>query len=124
MDPELRRIIAVEAHRRRTGRCPVLIHSLGTGESFDIEPRPDGFVDISSGRRVRSEADRIHLPADGLAVDIRFDDDIAFSGFDPASHERFSGRAGGGSSVTIYDGEEVGYFQYAVVDAEAGREER
>jgi hypothetical protein len=115
MQPEIRRIIAVDAHRRRIGRCPTLVHSLGTGESFAIEPTPDGFVDVQSGLRVRSEAARIVLPGDGAAIDIALDDDIAFSGYDPASGERFTGRAGGGSSVTVYDDRHADYFQYAVV---------
>jgi hypothetical protein len=41
--------------------------------------------------------------------------DVTFSGFDPGSGERFTGRAGGGSSVTIYDSRQENYFQYAVV---------
>ena len=34
MTATTRRIIAIEAHRRRTGHCPTLIHALGTGETF------------------------------------------------------------------------------------------
>ncbi len=30
------------------------------------------------------------------------------------NHESFSGRAGGGASVTLYDREQSNYFQYAV----------
>ena len=116
MQPEIRRIIAVEAHRRRTGRCPTLVHSLGTGESFDIEPTQDGFMDVQSGLRVRSDATRILLPGDGEAIDLVLSDDVAFAGYDPTSRERFTGRAGGGSSVTIYDSERGDYFQYAVAD--------
>jgi hypothetical protein len=36
------------------------------------------------------------------------------------SNEFFSGRAGGGASVTVYDGQRIDYFQYAVV-VEDGR---
>jgi hypothetical protein len=111
---DVRRIIAVEAHRRRSGRCPVLVHSLGTGESFDIRPTPDGFVDIASGVAVRVSGERLLLSDDRRAVDLHLSGDIAFDGYDHISNERFSGRAGGGASVTIYDSEQVNYFQYAV----------
>ena len=39
-----------------------------------------------------------------------------FSGRDASSGEYFSGRCGGGASVTIYDATGVDYFQYAVAD--------
>lgn len=115
MQAEVRRIIAVEAHRRRSGRCPVLLHSLGTGESFDIQPTSDGFVDLASGVAVRVSGDKILLPGNQRTIDFRFTGDVAFDGYDHASNETFSGRAGGGASVTVYDGERVNYFQYAVV---------
>ena len=115
MQPEIRRIIAVDAHRRRTGHCPTMIHSLGTGESFAIEATTEGFIDVASGTRVRSDASRILLPGDSAVIDIVFDDDIAFSGHDRTSGENFTGRSGGGSTVTIYDDQRVGYFQYAIV---------
>jgi hypothetical protein len=114
MPPEIRRIIAVEAHRRRTGRCPAMIHSLGTGESFAIAVGPDGFTDTETGLRVRVAPGRIVLPG-APAIELTLDDDVGFSGFDPGSGERFSGRAGGGSSVTVYDGRQEHFFQYAVV---------
>jgi hypothetical protein len=114
MQKDVRRIIAVEAHRRRSGRCPVLIHSLGTGESFDIRPMADGFVDLASGVTVRVDGERLLLPDDDSAVDLHLNGDVAFDGYDHISNERFSGRAGGGASVTIYDNGRVNYFQYAV----------
>ena len=49
----LRRIVMVEAHRRRSGRCPLRVHSLGTGETFEIKPAADGFYDVASGTTVR-----------------------------------------------------------------------
>jgi hypothetical protein len=114
MQSDIRRIVAVEAHRRRTGHCPRMIHSLGTGESFTIEPSFDGFTDVETGLRVRADADGIRMP--GMApIAITLREDVGFSGFDPGSGERFSGRAGGGSSVTIYDSRQDDYFQYAVV---------
>ncbi len=116
MQPEIRRIIAIDAHRRRTGRCPTMLHSLGTGESFAIEVTPEGFVDVASGARVRTNATHILLPGNGAVIDIVFDDDITFSGRDSASGEKFTGRASGGSSVTIYDDHRADYFQYAVVE--------
>lgn len=114
MQADVRRIIAVEAHRRRSGRCPVLVHSLGTGESFDIQPRPDGFLDVASGVAVRISGDRLLLPDDRRTIDLHLTGDIAFDGYDHTSDERFSGRAGGGASVTIYDSDRTNYFQYAV----------
>lgn len=115
MSPEVRRIVAVEAHRRKAGACPVLIHSLGTGESFDIRPTADGFVDVETGLNVRVSDDHILLPDTRQTVDLHFTGDVAFDGYDHSSNEHFSGRAGGGASVTIYDSRRVDYFQYAVV---------
>lgn len=115
MQPEMRRIVAVEAHRRKSGRCPVQIHSLGTGETFDIRPTEDGFVDMTSGLMVRVSEGQILLPEIRETIDIRFTGDVAFDGFDHSSNEPFSGRAGGGASVTLYDRNRVDFFQYAVV---------
>ena len=115
MRPELRRIVAVEAHRLRSGACPRVIHAMGTGESFPVVARHDGFLDVESGIVVRSEPGRIVLP-DG-AIAFRLEGDIAFAGFDPDSRERFTGRAGGGASVTIYDAR-GDWFQYAMLDWE------
>ncbi len=114
MPPEIRRIVAVEAHRLRSGRCPTVIHSLGTGESFDIRPTADGFVDVASGLTVRSAPGRILLAEAQGTIDLRFTSDVAFEGYDHLGQEAFSGRAGGGASVTLYDKDRVGYFQYAV----------
>lgn len=114
MRPDIRRIIAVDAHRRSSGRCPTAIHSLGTGESFEIEPTADGFIDLASGARARTERARIVLSGGAASIDIAFDGDVIFSGFDPTSGERFTGRTSGGASVTIYDAQGVNYFQYAV----------
>ncbi len=114
MRPEIRRIVAVEAHRRRTGHCPVRVHSLGTGETFEIKPGPDGFVDVTSGLAVKINGNRITVPSLPAVVDFRLSGDIGFDGYDHDSTEHFSGRAGGGSSVTLYDREGRNYFQYAV----------
>lgn len=117
MEPEIRRIIAVDAHRRRTGRCPTTIHSLGTGESFAVEPAADGFTDVASGLKVRSDPTHIMLQGDGAVIDLAFEEgNIVFSGHDSKSGENFTGRAGGGSSVTIYDADQTQYFQYAVAE--------
>ena len=62
MQPEVRRIVAVEAHRRRSGRCPVRVHSLGTGETFEIRPAPNGFLDIATGMAISVDGGRINLP--------------------------------------------------------------
>jgi hypothetical protein len=115
MQPEVRRIVAVEAHRRRTGRCPVCVHSLGTGESFAIEPAADGFFDVASGLKVRIEGDQIVVPSLQATIDFALVDDIGFEGYDHSSDEPFSGRAGGGASVTLYSRDQRDFFQYAVV---------
>jgi hypothetical protein len=113
MQPEIRRIIAVEAHRRRSGRCPVRIISLGTGESFEIRPTAAGFLDVSSNMSASISDGRILLP--GVeAIDLRLNDDVGFDGYDHSSKERFSGRAGGGVSVTIYDHGGTNFYQYVV----------
>ncbi|MBP0494578.1 hypothetical protein [Roseomonas indoligenes] len=113
LNPDIRRIIAVEAHRRRAGRCPVLVHSLDTGESFVIEPLPDGFRDATTGLTVRESTTGIALDG-AAAVDLRLNGDIAFEGQDHASGERFTGHAGGGASVTFHDSRRVHFFQYAI----------
>ncbi len=115
MRSDTRRIVAVDAFRRATGRCPTMIHSLGTGESFEIEPTAAGFVDVASGRAARAEGAHIVLSGGEPSIDIAFDGDVTFRGFDPGSGERFTGRTGGGASVTVYDAEGIAYFQYAVV---------
>lgn len=114
MRPEFRRFIAVEAHRRRTGRCPLRVHSLGTGESFEIEPGTDGFRDLASGLDVRVAEDHIAVPALRAIIDFRLRGDVGFEGYDHDGDEPFSGRAGGGASVTLYDRGQHNYFQYAV----------
>jgi hypothetical protein len=114
MQPEIRRIIAVEAHRRRTGRCPVLVHSLGTGETFDIKPADDGFFDITSGLTVRVSDGQILVPSLRATIDLSLEGDVGFFGYDYMDDEPFSGRAGGGVSVTLYDRGQRDFFQFAV----------
>jgi hypothetical protein len=115
MQPEIRRIVAIEAHRRRTGRCPVCVHSLGTGETFAVEPAADGFVDVASGLKVRVEGDQIVVPSLPATIDFALVGDVGFDGYDHSSDERFTGRAGGGASVTVYSHGQRDFFQYAVV---------
>ena len=114
MQPEIRRIIAVEAHRRRTGRCPVLVHSLGTGETFDIRPADNGFLDVTSGLNVRVSDGQILVPSLRATIDLSLEGDVSFVGYDHMDDEPFSGRAGGGASVTLYNRGQHDYFQYAV----------
>jgi hypothetical protein len=115
MSPEIRRIIAVEAHRRRSGHCPVRIYSLGTGETFEINPSTEGFVDMASGLSASTAEGRITLAGKPGTIELRLNGDVAFDGYDHISDEAFTGRAGGGASVTIYDRNQHDYFQYAVV---------
>lgn len=114
MQPDLRRIVVVEAHRRRSGRCPALLHSLGTGETFEIKPAPDGFLDVASGMTVSVDGSQILLPGGRGPIDLTLTGDVGFDGYDHESREPFSGRAGGGASVTLYDRHRNDYFQYAV----------
>jgi hypothetical protein len=114
MPPDLRRIVAVEAHRRRSGRCPVRVHSLGTGETFEINPGTNGFLDVASGLQVFIEGTRILLPDGRGPIDLKLVDDVAFDGVEHGSNEPFFGRAGGGASVTLYDRDRNAYYQYAV----------
>jgi hypothetical protein len=114
MQPELRRIVAVEAHRRRSGRYPVRVHSLGTGETFEIAPSATGFVDVASGTNVKSSGTQMVL-SDGLGpIDLRLVGDVFFEGREHSSGESFTGRAGGGASVTLYSLSQDEYFQYAI----------
>jgi hypothetical protein len=115
MPPEIRRIIVAEAHRRRSGHCPLRLYSLGTGETFEINPTADGFVDITSGVSASTADGRITLAGRQGAIDLQLTGDVAFDGYDHISDESFTGRAGGGASVTIYDRDQRNYYQYAVV---------
>jgi hypothetical protein len=115
---EFRRIVAVAAHRRATGQCPVRVHSLGTGETFEIRAVDGGFLDIESGLNVRAEDSKIMIPAIQAVIDLKFVGDVWFDGFDHSSGEWFSGRAGGGATVTLYDHDQTNYFQYAVAAAD------
>jgi hypothetical protein len=114
MQSDLRRIVVVEIHRRRSGHCPVCVHSLGTGETFAIRPAADGFLDVDTGIMVSINGSQIMLPDGRGPIDLSFTGDVNFDGFDHQSHEPFFGRAGGGTSVTIYDRNRDNYFQYDV----------
>lgn len=117
MSPDLRRMIVVEAHRRATGRCAVLVHALGTGESFPIEAQAAGFRDEASGLAAHDTPEGDILVGTARLT-LAFDDAVLIGGRDLASGARFTGRAGGGASVTLYaDGGD--YFQYAIVDQAA-----
>lgn len=114
MQPDLRRIVIVEAHRRISGRLPSRVHSLGTGETFDIAASVNGFVDVASGTAARIDGARIVLTDGRGPIDLTFASDVAFDGYEHGGREPFSGRAGGGASVTLYDRERNDYFQYAI----------
>lgn len=112
MSPALRRIVAVEAHRRATGRTATLLHALGTGETFAIQIDADGFTDEESGAAARVAGDGT-LAVDPSRIVLTPDGTVLFRGHDLATGERFSGRAGGGATVTLYDGDE--FYQFNVV---------
>ena len=113
MDSEIRRIIAIEVHRLRAGKCPIEVYSLGTGESFAIQPTADGFIDLTSGLAVQSSPGHVVLPGRQATIDLHLIGDIGFAGYDHSAKKAFSGRAGGGATVTVYDDRD-NYFQYAV----------
>ena len=112
MTPVLRRIVAVEAHRRATGRTATLLHALGTGESFAIRPGADGFTEEESGIAARVAPDGT-LHAGDARIVLTAEDEVLFHGVDLATGERFAGRAGGGAIVTLYLGDD--WFQHQVV---------
>jgi hypothetical protein len=114
MRPEIRRIIAVEAHRRRSGRCAVRIISLGTGEIFEIRPTDAGFLDVSSNLNASTSNGRILLTGVDAPIDLQLNEDVTFDGYDHSSKEPFTGRAGGGVSVTLYDHGGTDFYQYVV----------
>ncbi len=121
MPPDIRRIIAVEAHRRRAGHYPKRIYSLGTGETFDIAPQGNGFIDLASGLRATIDGGMIRLPNGHGPIELRLIGDVGFDGFDHAGKEPFSGRAGGGASVTVYERGQHDFFQYAIaLDGDRG----
>lgn len=110
-DPVLRRLVAAEAHRRRTGRLPPALHSLGTGESFVVEETAAGLRDAETGAEAARAGDSLLLGEGG--AEIALEGDVAFRGRDLSTGEWFTGRVGGGASVTIYDAR-GDFFQYAV----------
>lgn len=112
MSPALRRIVAVEAHRRATGHVATLLHSLGTGETFRIRAAGEGFEDGESGVAARIAPDGT-LHAGPSRIVLTTETDVLFRGEDLATGERFTGRAGGGATVTLYVGDD--FFQYNVV---------
>lgn len=113
MSPDLRRIIAVEAHRRRCGRYPLRVHSLGTGETYDIAPADGGFRDVATGLVARFDGRQIVLSDGRGPIALALTDDIRFDG--KIDGEPFTGRAGGGASVTLYEiGGDENYFQFAL----------
>lgn len=114
--PLLRRAIAVTAHYRRTGRCPAIIHSLGGGDSFEIRPTRNGFLDCASGVEVTFRPFALLLGGAPQAIELGLEGDIGFFAYDPGTETRFAGRCGGGASVTLYDLASNDFFQYAVSD--------
>lgn len=115
MNADLRRIVAVAAHLRRTGALPLMLHALGTGETFSIVPRPQGFLDMTSGHEVRVEDGAIVAGETRITLAMR-GADVLFDAHDQRTGDRVSGRAGGASSVTIYAADGGDWFQYATVD--------
>lgn len=108
MSPDLRRVIAVQAHLRATGHLAKTVHSLGTGETYTISLTAAGFRDDASG--LEADLGKGHFVVDGQAITLTPRDNVLFDG--EASGTHFHGRAGGGSSVTLYVGED--WFQYAM----------
>jgi hypothetical protein len=90
------------------------VHSLGTGETFEIRPAAGGFIDVASGMTVRIDGARIVLPDGRGPIELTLVGDVGFDGVERGSGEPFSGRAGGGASVTLYDRNRNDYFQYAI----------
>ena len=107
MSPELRRVIAVAAHLRATGYLARVVHALGTGESFATTPTRDGFSDDASGLEAKLDQG---FSVEGQEIILTPRDNVLFDG--EAGATRFWGRAGGGSSVTLYFGDD--WFQYAM----------
>lgn len=108
MSPDLRRVIAVAAHLRATGHLATTVHALGTGESYAMTLTGEGFRDEASGLEAKLDHG---LEVDGQAITLAPRDNVLMDG--QAGGERFWLRAGGGSSVTVYLGDE--YFQYAML---------
>jgi hypothetical protein len=114
MDSIRRRIVAVAAHRSRTGLCPTAIHSLGAGDSAEIRPTRDGFVDLASGLEAKVGPSEVTISDATRPIELTLEGDVGFAAYDPATDERFTGRCGGGASVTVYDAHSTDFFQYAV----------
>ncbi len=107
MSPALRRIIAVQAHLTTTGHLAKTVHALGTGETFSFSLTRDGFRDDTSG--LEASLDRGFF-VDGQPIILTPRDNVMFDG--EAGGVQFSGRAGGGTSVTLYIADD--WFQYAI----------
>lgn len=66
---------------------------------------------------VREDHGQMMLDDYGV-IELRLVGDVYFEGYDPVTGQSFSGRAGGGDSVTFYERESDNYFQYAVADGD------
>ena len=91
------------------------IISLGTGEIFEIRPTDAGFLDVSSNLNASTSNGRILLTGVDAPIDLQLNEDVTFDGYDHSSKEPFTGRAGGGVSVTLYDHGGTDFYQYVVV---------
>lgn len=108
MSPDLRRVIAVAAHLRATGHLATTVHGLGTGETYAMTLTGEGFRDEASGLEAKLDHG---LEVDGQEIMLIPRDNVLMDG--QAGATRFWLRAGGGSSVTVYVGDD--YFQYAML---------
>ena len=73
-----------------------------------------GYDMMTAIGKAQPDGASILLPDGRGPIELTLSGDIAFDGIERGSNERFSGRAGGGSSVTLYDRDGGDYFQYAV----------
>jgi hypothetical protein len=89
------------------------VHSLGTGETYDIAPAEGGFRDLATGLVARFDGRQIVLSDGRGPIELAMTDDIRFDGV-VRGGEPFTGRAGGGASVTLYEQGSENYFQFAV----------
>ncbi len=116
MTPLLCRMLAAAAHRRASGQVPAVLHNLWSGETHEFRADSAGFTDAETGQRAMVLGDDL-VAVGGIDLRITAIDDVAFAARIEPSGESVTGRAGGGTSVTLHHG--AAFHQYAVGQAAA-----
>ena len=88
--------------------------SLGTGEAFEIEVLESGFVDHQSGVKAQFVLGGLSVDCEIGFIRLNLVEDVWFEGYIISAKETFSGRVGGGATVTLYEQAGENFFQFSV----------